>query len=223
MTQRTAELFGVPFDKKVAASTLPGQWIIGDVIDIMLAKYSRDNPMSNVIHFSSLAGPIILRDNPKSPDDSQLRNLFDKRYDSFGRPNINCLEAVLYPHHQNSHYTMVVVWVKERRVTYCDSWVGNKTKSSIQLICEIFLNYTIHQLNRFCPKDKKFERVAFPRTTPFHPFMPIQPNGFDCGFYVIKVAECIMKKENISFSQDVINDLRVEVHNMMESALNDVD
>ena len=222
MTQRTAELFGVPFDKKVAASTLPGQWIFGDVIDIMLAKYSRDHPMSNVMHFSSL-GPIILRDCISNPDDPHLLCQFDKVYKRCGCPDINTLEAVLYPHHEKSHYTMVVVWVKQRKVTYCDSLVGSKSKNYNQPLCETLLNFTIHQLNRFCPKDKKLERVAFPRTTPFHPFMPIQPNGFDCGFYVIKAAECIMKKDNISFSQDVINDLRVEVHNMMESALNDVD
>ncbi len=48
--------------------------------------------------------------------------------------------------------------------------------------------------------------------------MPTQSNNYDCGFYVIKAAECIMRGENFSFTDDVIATLRKNVHEMVSKA-----
>ena len=70
-------------------------------------------------------------------------------------------------------------------------------------------------------KNKQLKYTDYSRNIEAHPNMPLQPNMFDCCFYVLKAMEFIMKREIVSFTQDIIATLRVEVYDMLLKAYHD--
>ena len=223
VTTKVPYLFGIEVKLSSVETTKPGEWISTEVIDICLEKNrleicAENTAKSRCIVFGTGVDPIVFRDykanlrlDPKVQ--KHLNNVFDKGYQKIGSPNVDDIDAVMYPHFDSGHYTLTVVWVKDRKVTYCDSFGGFKPD-----VCEKILKFTVDQLNRFCNKNKSIKFHEFLKRIYLHPNMPTQSNNYDCGFYVIKTAECIMRGENISFTDDVIATLRKNVHEMVSKA-----
>ena len=211
-------LYGIPLILDRIETCLPKTWISTDVVDIMIQKYRKENPGVFYIVFPILIEGAIVQNyySQKVSDRLQLQRYFSKIYELFGSPDTELLECILYPHWESDHYTMIVVWLKENKVTSVDGF-GNCNLP----VCQKLLNYTIEQLNRYRQKNRQLKVAEFYRNIEAHPSMPRQPNNYDCGFYVLKAAECIVRREPITFTHDIIATLRVEVYEMLLKAYHD--
>ena len=210
--------YGIPLVKDRIDTCGPGQWISTDVVDIMIKKLKAEYLGDHYIVFPISIENIIVDsyDSKKTSDKINIQRHFSSTYEMFGSPDTDLLEAILYPHYESGHFTMIVVWLKEKKVTSVDGYGNCNTPLCKKLLC-----FTIEQFNRYRGKNKQLKYTDYSRNIEAHPAMPRQPNNYDCGFYVLKACECIMRREPIMFTHDIIATLRVEVYEMLLKAYHD--
>ena len=100
-------------------------------------------------------------------------------------------DRIVFPIHMPSHWTCLCVNVAEKRIEYYDSLAGSATH-----VTNAFKKWYIDDV-----RDKKGQDVDFSKWSVVFPDCPQQRNGFDCGVFAIKFAECLGRGGAMDFRQ----------------------
>ncbi|KTW30821.1 hypothetical protein T552_00532 [Pneumocystis carinii B80] len=125
------------------------------------------------------------------------------------RAKVNILEQdyVLIPIHLGIHWCMSIINFKKKRFEYWDSLNGNSGRVFLLL-----RDYLFQESGNTINLDDWIDYI--PESG------PIQTNGYDCGVFACKTAECIAREGSIDYTQDDIKELRKRmVANIIEGRL----
>ncbi|EMR11295.1 hypothetical protein PNEG_00324 [Pneumocystis murina B123] len=125
------------------------------------------------------------------------------------RAKVNILEQdyVLIPIHLGIHWCMSIINFKKKRFEYWDSLNGKSGKVFLLL-----RDYLFQESGNTINLDDWIDYI--PESG------PIQTNGYDCGVFACKTAECIAREGSIDYTQDDIKELRKRmVANIIEGRL----
>ena len=100
-------------------------------------------------------------------------------------------DRIVFPIHLPAHWTCLCVNVAEKRIEYYDSMAGAATH-----VTNAFKKWYCDDV-----RDKKGQEVDFSEWSVVFPDCPQQRNGFDCGVFAIKFAECLGRGGAMDFSQ----------------------
>ncbi|QSL64239.1 hypothetical protein MERGE_000394 [Pneumocystis wakefieldiae] len=125
------------------------------------------------------------------------------------RAKVNILEQdyVLIPIHLGVHWCMSIINFKKKRFEYWDSLNGKSGKVFLLL-----RDYLFQESGNTINLDDWIDYI--PESG------PTQTNGYDCGVFACKTAECIAREGSIDYTQDDIKELRKRmVANIIEGRL----
>jgi hypothetical protein len=121
-----------------------------------------------------------------------------------GGPNkiFSILKRFLF---QYCHWVLIVILIKHKRILYYDSNINKEDRSAYYL--ETTLSWLNDEnikwnLNNFRGSDWNIQL----------PLMPQQNNGYDCGVFLLAIAEDVFKNNNIAtFEQKDIPQIRLKI------------
>jgi len=106
--------------------------------------------------------------------------------------DIFSLDRVVVPVHLGNHWCLAVINIEEKRFEYYDSLgAGNEN--------------CLERLKRYVQdehKEKKKSKIDISDWQDYTPNdIPHQQNGYDCGVFMCKYAQCISRGVDFDFSQ----------------------
>ncbi|KAI8602530.1 hypothetical protein EDD21DRAFT_352671 [Dissophora ornata] len=188
------EKFNVSLLKKDIQTLRPGEWLNDEVINfygqLILARSNDPGSTFPKVHVFSTFFYKTLSENgyEKVKRWTKKVNLFEKDY-------------LLIPiHHAGNHWTSAVIDMKNKRISYYDSLLGNNPK------CFLILRNYLDQLSRD-KRNAPFDFQGWENDCPKD--IPRQRNGFDCGVFTCTFIEFKSRgMDNLAFSQDNMSYLR---------------
>jgi len=163
-----------------------GEWLNDIVINSYLAliskrskKYPKRYP--KIHHMTSYFYSTLTRTNKF--DYSRVRR-WTSKIDIFD------MDKILIPIHLGNHWTMLVIQMKKRHIDYYDSLGGSHR------CVEDMKKYLKEEY-----KDKKKMDLKDQWTHKYHTNIPHQKNGYDCGVFACRFAECEARNSPFDFSQ----------------------
>ncbi|KAG5519213.1 hypothetical protein PMAC_002301 [Pneumocystis sp. 'macacae'] len=130
-----------------------------------------------------------------------------QRWTKRAKVNIMQQDYILIPVHLGIHWCMSVINFKKKRFEYWDSLSGSPGNTF-----RLLRNYLLHESGNTIDLDKWDDYI--PESC------PVQRNGYDCGVFACKTAECIAREGSIDYTQDDIKELRKRmVANIIEGRL----
>ncbi|KAG4306220.1 hypothetical protein PORY_000208 [Pneumocystis oryctolagi] len=118
-----------------------------------------------------------------------------QRWTKRAKVNIMQQDYVFVPIHLGIHWCMSVINFKKKRIEYWDSLNGS-SGNTFQLLRD----YLVQESGNTIDLDKWKNYI--PESG------PIQRNGYDCGVFACKTAECIARESPVDYTQDDIKELR---------------
>lgn len=104
-------------------------------------------------------------------------------------------DIILVPIHLRSHWTLVVVDVRKKTITYFDSF-GKKGDK----ICETVLQYL--QEESWEKQNVKLSSSEWTLHSMESHEIPQQSNGSDCGVFMCKYADYVSRDKPITFTEN---------------------
>lgn len=122
-----------------------------------------------------------------------------KGYDSVRKTTLKCFDSILnsdlllIPIHLGMHWCLVAVDNHKQTISYYDSLKGENMPCLKHI-----LDWLSSAYSDFCPEDKNLKKwkLVLPK------FIPAQVNGFDCGVFVLVMAEHLSRNVPFSFDQN---------------------
>ncbi|KAF9114280.1 SUMO1 sentrin specific peptidase 1 [Mortierella sp. AM989] len=191
-----AEGFNVSVLKKDIHTLRPGQWLNDEVINfygnLIMARSKESTTLPKVHVFSTFF----------------YKNLSENGYDKVRRwtkkVKIFEMDYVLMPiHRSGNHWTTAVIDMKNKRISYYDSLLGNNPKCFL-----ILRNYL--QQESMDKLKKEFDFQGWENDCPKD--IPTQQNGYDCGVFTCTFIEFKSRgQEQLEFSQENMSYLRKKI------------
>ncbi|CCJ30538.1 unnamed protein product [Pneumocystis jirovecii] len=130
-----------------------------------------------------------------------------QRWTKRAKVNIMQQDYVFIPIHLGIHWCMSVINFKKKRFEYWDSLNGSSGNTFYLL-----RDYLLQESGNTIDLNKWDDYI--PESG------PIQRNGYDCGVFACKTAECIAREVSVDYTQDDIKELRKRmVANIIEGRL----
>lgn len=108
--------------------------------------------------------------------------------------DVFALDKVIIPVHMGAHWCLSVINFRLKRVEYYDSMGGRNIE------CLKKLERYIQDEYQNKKKCGPYDMTGWKRYTPGHS-VPQQANGYDCGMFMCKFADCSARGEEFDFSQ----------------------
>ncbi|KAG5439263.1 hypothetical protein PCANB_001562 [Pneumocystis canis] len=130
-----------------------------------------------------------------------------RRWTKRAKVDIMQQDYVLIPIHLGIHWCMSVINFKKKRFEYWDSLNGSSGN-----IFNLLRDYLLQESGNTIDLDKWYNYIP--------EFGPVQKNGYDCGVFACKTAECIAREVSVDYTQDDIKELRKRmVANIIEGRI----
>ncbi|KAG0325684.1 Smt3-specific protease [Dissophora globulifera] len=189
--------FNVSLLKKDIHTLRPGEWLNDEVINfygqLIMARNNAPGSTLPQVHVFSTFFYKTLSENgyDKVKRWTKKVNLFEKDF------------MLLPIHHAGNHWTSAVVDMKNKRISYYDSLLGNNPK------CFLILRTYLDQLSRD-KRNQPFDFTGWENDCPKD--IPRQRNGFDCGVFTCTFIEFKSRGvEELEFSQEDMPYLRKKI------------
>lgn len=160
------------------------EWLNDEVINfymnVVMDRNSKDPSLPKVFVFNTFFFPMLL----------------DKGYERVKKwtrkVDIFCLNYVIIPVHLGVHWCLSVINFVDKRFEYYDS-MGSPNKTALKAM----RNYLIQEY-----KDKKKQQFDLTGWSDYMPRdIPQQQNGYDCGVFMCRYADCISQNKPFNFKQ----------------------
>ena len=100
--------------------------------------------------------------------------------------NLFATDFILVPINQNSHWTLIIVHIRERMIVYYDSCLNDGTVKM-----SLLLSYLCQEYYARIGKELNERQWQLRNAKDFVP----QDNSYDCGIYICKFARNILKRD----------------------------
>lgn len=201
------EKFNIPFTQRLMTCLRPCTWLNDEVVNFYMHMLKERDTSLCELHpnertpshfFNSFFMQKLLEFSKTGYDYSQVKR-WTKKVDLFE------MDKVFFPINiSNSHWTMLVVFMKKRKIQYYDSMAASGRK-----YLEAIMRYIKdeHQAKKGTPIDMSdWEIVSCKRNE-----TPQQHNGYDCGVFSIMFADFLSDNLELHFSQEDISDMRLKI------------
>jgi len=106
--------------------------------------------------------------------------------------DIFSMDKVILPIHLGNHWCLAVINFQDKRFEYYDS-LGGDNPQCLQLLRQYLQN------EHKSKKNKDFELSDWEEYCPKS--IPTQRNGYDCGLFMCRYAECVSRRKEFNFEQ----------------------
>ena len=169
-------------------SLAPREWLNDKVMGnylLLIGKRSKENPgdYPNCHVFATHFYTLLSRTG-RGYDFDRVKS-WTRRVDLFS------MDVIIMPIHMGNHWTMAIVLPQKHHIDYYDSLGGTNSKC-----VDILKRYMKDEY-----KDKKKTELKVSWTHTFQRDIPQQNNGYDCGVFACRFAECAGRGSAPDFSQ----------------------
>ena len=176
----------------------PTKWLDDEVInfylELLVRRSSSDPDSPKVFCLTTFLYPKFIS---KERGGYQLVRRWTKKLDIFQA------DVILFPINLgNFHWALVSVNLKEKRVLYHDSF-GTNNRYCLRKIHDYLLEE--HQDKKGTPIDYTNFTFSVDRSA------PRQSNGFDCGVFLLKYADCITRGMPLTFDKQDVTKFRKKI------------
>ena len=221
------EKYAIPITRKVISCFRPEKWLNDEVInfymellqerDFLLCKVASERGCTRLpSHIFNLFFMSKLLENNIYAYQNVMRcgcyimysilvNIIYESYRWTKKINIFDFDKILFPVNiGNTHWTLVVAYMRSKRIQYLDSLRGNGKKYT-SAVKRYIIDEMKDKQNVVMSQDDVNAWVEAPMTPDG---TPVQNNGYDCGVFVCMYADYILENHPFSFSQANIPMLR---------------
>ncbi|XP_072200714.1 sentrin-specific protease 2 [Excalfactoria chinensis] len=161
------------------------RWLNDEVINFymnLLVERGKNDDYPTVFAFSTFFYPKLLSEGYRAVRRwTRNMNLFNQ-------------DIILVPIHLRSHWTLVVVDVRKKTITYFDSFGKKGTK-----ICETIFQYL--QEESWEKQKVKLSSSEWTLHSMESHEIPQQSNGSDCGVFMCKYADYVSRDKPFTFTE----------------------
>jgi sentrin-specific protease 1 len=156
-------------------------WLNDEIINDSMNILVSNNSSKNVICLSTFFYSSLAHDNT-----FKYLNVIKWNYNT----DIFSFDKILLPINiDNMHWVLVVVFIKSSTIIYYDSLLSNSKTANLILV---------NILKWLKIEGEIRNRNSNLWTTTINDSIPKQENTYDCGLYIIKFAEYIIKGETLN-------------------------
>eukprot|EP01117_Protostelium_nocturnum_P019120 TRINITY_DN8197_c0_g1_i2.p1 TRINITY_DN8197_c0_g1~~TRINITY_DN8197_c0_g1_i2.p1 ORF type:complete len:574 (-),score=241.18 TRINITY_DN8197_c0_g1_i2:408-2129(-) len=195
---RDTDVLAEKFNQKITRSDLSSlkgsSWLNDEVINFymnILSQRNKNDPaLPNCEFFNTFFYPMLA----------------DKGYDRVKKwtRKIDVFEKdkIIVPIHLGMHWCLAVVNIKEKRFEYYDSLGGSGTRGTVLKNLRKWLSAEY--------LDKKKQQLDLSEWSDYKNtgMVPQQQNGYDCGVFTCRFADCISQNKPFPFSQEHMQHFR---------------
>lgn len=197
--------FNLDVSVKDLRTLRPGQWLNDQVINYwmqLLNRRSQTNDNLPKVHcFNTFFYSSLCKGGYAGV----------RRWAKKAKVDIGACDVVLFPVHLSVHWCLAAINRKKKRFEYWDSLSGDNAQVFTKM-----REYYAAEVSAF----KKEEWTDFHAPTDYRPagaserkggYAPVQANGYDCGMFACRTAECVARLADPDFSQSDIADMRLRL------------
>lgn len=172
---------------------LPGAWLNDEVINLYMEllkeREVREPERFLRCHFFNTFFYNKLYKDKQRYDYKAVRRWTTQR--KIGYLLSEC-DKILVPVHQDIHWCLAVINVRDRKVEYLDSLKGSDAN-----VLKVLSQYFVDEVKDKCGQDMDVSdwEMLYPRD------IPEQMNGCDCGMFMLKYADFHSRGAPLSFTQ----------------------
>jgi sentrin-specific protease 1 len=179
--------------RNIIQCLLPGAWLNDEVINVymelMKERETREPDKFLKCHFFNTFFYNKLFKDKRSYDYKSVRRWTTQK--KIGYSLIDC-DKILVPIHQDVHWCLAVINIRDQRFEYLDSLNG-RDENVLRVLAKYIADEAKDKNNRILDASD-WERV-FPKD------IPEQLNGCDCGMFMLKYADFHSRGGSLSFNQ----------------------
>jgi len=179
-----SEAFNISVTKADIARLRDFEWLNEEIVNfyfLLLDDRNKKNPQDypKCHFFNSFFYPLLQKGYARVAK-------WTKKVDIFS------MDKVIFPIHLGNHWCLAVVNFQDKRFEYYDS-LGNDNPLCLQLLRQYLKD------EHKSKKNKDFEVSDWTEYSPKS--IPRQRNGYDCGIFMCRYAECVSRRKEFNFEQ----------------------
>ncbi|KAH9575977.1 hypothetical protein CY35_01G139300 [Sphagnum magellanicum] len=180
--------------RAVIQCLLPGAWLNDEVINLYMEllkeRENREPKKFLKCHFFNTFFYNKLYKDKRSYDYKSVRRWTTQK--KIGYSLVKC-DKILVPIHQDVHWCLAVINIRDKRIEYLDS-----LKGADDTVLQVLGRYIVDEARD--KGDEVLDVSTWERSFPDD--IPEQLNGCDCGMFMVKYADFHSRGSSLCFTQE---------------------